>query len=58
MTGTASSAELRTKYPITQGLVAKTTSQLKHDTKLEAEREDFTDVKHEPLSSQGINNGG
>ena len=58
MTGTAASAELRTKYPVTQGLTARTTSQKGHDTNLDAEQEDFTDVKHEPLSSQGINTGG
>jgi hypothetical protein len=57
MVGTASSAELRTKYPVTQGLTAVTTSQKGHDTTLEPENS-FVDIKNMPLSSQGLNNGG
>lgn len=56
--GTSGSAILKTKYPITQGLIAYTTSQTGHNTNLEAERESFVDVKHQPFSSQGLNNGG
>lgn len=56
--GTASSAQLKTKYPVVQGLTARTTSQQGHDTTLEPERDSYVDVKHEPLSSQGINTGG
>ena len=57
-----SSMVLRTKYPNQQGLSGSigTTignSQQGRDTKLEAQTEDFTDVTHQPFSSQGINTG-
>ena len=57
MVGSSGNAEIRTEYPIVQGLTARTTSQTGHDTCLEPENS-FVDVKNKPLSSQGINTGG